>query len=111
MFSCLPACQLSDLTFTDSLWLAAFGITVYALSRLWGKWAFSRQRYAASDWRWHLPRLLYVAFVTVMLTSVPIYTFIGDNLGDWYASTLLLPTIIVAYVAWLLVDANDPRKR
>lgn len=109
MFGCLPSCELSQLTFSDWAWLAAFGVTVYALSRLWGKWAFTRNHHPMNDLRWHIPRFIYVAFVTTMLTVVPIYTFLGDTLGYWYGRLLLAPTIIIAYAAWLFVDVNDPR--
>ena len=110
MLTCQPGCEVSTLSVTDWAWLMAFGITVYALSRLWGKWAFSRQRYPAYDLRWHIPRLIYVAFVTAALTLLPIYTFAGGTLGDWYALLFYLPTVILAYSAWLIVDINDPRK-
>ena len=109
MFECLPRCELSQLTLTDALWLAAFGFVVYAGSRLWQRWAFSRNQHPITDLRWHIPRFIYVAFVTTMLTSVPVYTFFGDTLGYWYSKSLLAPTIIIAYGAWLVVSLNDPR--
>ncbi|WP_430461855.1 hypothetical protein ACQUQU_03440 [Thalassolituus sp. LLYu03] len=111
MFECLPRCELSQLTLTDGLWLAAFGVCVYVASRQWQRWAFSRHHHAPNDLRWHLPRFIYIAFVTIMLTSVPAYTFLGADTGYWYSRTLLWPTIAIAYVAWLLVDASDPRKK
>jgi len=111
VFGCLPDCELSELGVIDSLWLLAFGVTVYALSRLWAKWAFNRNQHPVSDLRWHIPRFTYIAFITLMLTSVPLYTFVSADIGYWYSRFFLAPTMMIAYFAWLLVDSTDPRKK
>ena len=108
MFSCLPDCQLSELSASDWLWLLAFGVFVYASSRLWARWAFSYDKYPMTSLRWHAPRFIYIAFVTAMLTVVPAYTFFGEDFGYWYSHILYFPTILIAYAAWLLVDVNKP---
>ncbi|MCD8521136.1 MAG: hypothetical protein LRY66_01385 [Saccharospirillaceae bacterium] len=110
MFSCLPDCQLSELGAIDWLWLLAFGVFVYASSRLWARWAFSYNKYPFTSLRWHAPRFIYIAFVTAMLTVVPVYTFLGEDAGYWYSRILYFPTTFIAYVAWLLVELNDPEK-
>ena len=111
MFTCLPHCQISELGLLDWGLLIAFGISVFMLSTLWRRWAFSRESHTPEHLRWHLPRFIYVLFVTAMLTLLPIATFLGSDSGYWYGKFFLLPTAAVAYFAWLIVDINDPDKQ
>lgn len=102
LFACDPECSLDSLTLLEWFTVFVFFIVVYFTLVLLRKWAFSRNTYAETSMKWHLPRFLYVAFIFSLITMPVVWWLFGHVGAKIFGQFILPESALIVYLLWVL---------
>jgi hypothetical protein len=102
LFACNPNCNLENLTALDWMLALGFFCSIYIVTTLFRKWAFSRNKYPETSLKWHMPRFVYIATVFALVTMPIVWWLFGYTGAKIFGQFILPETVFVIYLMWAL---------
>ncbi len=102
LFICSPDCNIENLTTVDWLLVLSFLFSVYIISTLFRKWAFSRNKYPETSLKWHIPRFIYIATVFALTTMPVVWWLFGYTGAKIFGQFILPESVFVIYIMWTI---------